>query len=289
MRTALKKQAFVSGVLVGPTILIHPRKGWFDWDLGNIWAYRELLFFLVWKELKVRYKQTVIGAGWVILQPLLTMVLMTLVFSGLAKIPSDGLPYPVFSFTALLPWTLFASSVARGSESIVGNANLVTKVYFPRLILPLSGVISPVVDFAVAFVILIGMMIWYGIVPNPPSLIALPLFVALSLGTAFGISIWLATLNVKYRDVRHTVPFFIQVWMYASPVAYPASLVPYKWRLLYGLNPMAGVIEGFRWALLGNQSPDFRLMLVSGAVVVLLLMGGLAYFKRMESGFADEM
>ena len=271
-----------------PTVFIRPRKSWFHLDLASIWAYRELLYFLVWRDLKVRYRQTAIGASWVLLQPLLTMALLTVVFSNFAGMPSEGFPYPIFALTALLPWTMFSNSLSRGSESVVGNANLVTKVYFPRLILPLSGALSPLVDFALSFLVLIGMMIWYGIVPTI-SLLALPLFVVLAVCTALSVGVWLAALNVRYRDVRYAVPFMVQIWMFASPVAYSVEEVPEKWRLLYSLNPMAGVIEGFRWAVLGKASPDFKLILVSTAVVLALLTGGVVYFRQMESKFADEV
>jgi len=271
-----------------PAVVIKPRKGWFHLDLGVIWSYRELLYFLVWRDLKVRYRQTAIGAGWVLLQPLLTMAILTVVFGNLAKVPSDNIPYPIFCLAALLPWTMFSNSLSRGSDSVVGNANLVTKVYFPRLILPLSGVLSPLVDFAVAFVVLIGMMIWYGVVPHA-SIVTLPLFVLLAVCTALSVGVWLSALNVRYRDVRHTVPFLVQIWMFASPVAYPVNLVPEKWRLLYSLNPMVGVIEGFRWAILGKTSPDFKVVWVSVGVILGLLAGGVIYFKRMESKFADEV
>jgi len=274
--------------LVEPTVLIQPRRHLFDLDLQGIWAYRELLYFLVWRDLKVRYKQTLIGTGWVVIQPLMTMAIFTVIFGNFAKIPSDGLPYPIFSYAALLPWNLFSSSLSRGGESVVSNANLVTKIYFPRLILPLSGVLSPLADFAIALVILIGMMIWFGIAPTV-GILMLPIFVLLAICTALAVGLWLAALNVRYRDVRYTIPFLIQIWMFASPVAYPVSLVPEKWRWLYSLNPMAGVIEGFRWALLGNQSPDVRVMAISTVVVVALLAGGIVYFKQMERTFADEV
>jgi len=274
--------------LAEPTVLIQARKHLFDLDLAGIWTYRELLYFLVWRDLKVRYKQTMLGAGWVIIQPLMTMVIFTVVFGNFAKIPSDGLPYPIFSYTALLPWNLFSSSLNRGGESVVTNANLVTKIYFPRLILPLSGVLSPMADFAIAFVILIGMMIWFGIAPTV-GILMLPIFVLLAICTALAVGLWLAALNVRYRDVRYTIPFLIQIWMYASPVAYPVSLVPENWRWLYSLNPMAGVIEGFRWALLGNRSPDFYVMTISATVVIALLASGIVYFKQMERTFADEV
>ena len=274
--------------LAEPTVLIQARRHLFDLDLAGIWAYRELLYFLVWRDLKVRYKQTLIGTGWVVIQPLMTMAIFTVIFGNFAKIPSDGLPYPIFSYAALLPWNLFSSSLNRGGESVVNNANLVTKIYFPRLILPLSSVLSPMADFAIAFVILIGMMIWFGIAPTV-GILMLPIFVILAICTALAMGLWLAALNVRYRDVRYTIPFLIQIWMFASPVAYPVSMVPEKWRWLYSLNPMAGVIEGFRWALLGNQSPDFSVMAISATVVMGLLAAGMVYFKQMERTFADEM
>jgi lipopolysaccharide transport system permease protein len=266
--------------------MIQPGKKLLQLDLQAVWQYRELLYFLIWRDLKVRYKQTVIGAAWAILQPLTTMVVFTVIFGQLAKIPSDGFPYPIFAFSALLPWTYFSSALARSISSVVGDAHLISKVYFPRLILPLSGVVSGLVDFTIAFVILVGMMIWFGIMPTWGAL-ALPVFLFLALMTALAVGLWLSALNVMYRDVGHTVPFLTQVWMYVSPVVYPVSLVPEKWRLLYSLNPMAGVIEGFRWALLGKESPDFGVMTVSAVVVVALLLGGLVFFKHMERTFAD--
>ena len=269
-----------------PIVVIQPRRHLLALDLKAIWEYRELLYFLVWRDLKVHYRQTVIGAGWVILQPLMTMVIFTIIFSRFAQIPSDGLPYPVFVYSALLPWNLFANSLNRGTGSVVGNAQLVSKIYFPRLILPISGVLSPVVDFAVSFVILIGMMIWFGIVPTW-GVLTLPLLILLAVLTALAVGLWLSALNVRYRDIGHTIPFLIQIWMFASPVAYPISLVPEKWRLLYSLNPMAGVIEGFRWALLGNQSPDFGVIAVSTVAVLLLMLPGIVYFRYTERTFAD--
>ena len=283
-----KTQSSSLNIFPEPTVLIQPRKHLFDLDLAGIWVYRELLYFLVWRDLKVRYKQTLIGAGWVVIQPLMTMAIFTVIFGNFAQIPSDGLPYPIFSYAALLPWNLFSSSLSRGGESVVGNANLVTKIYFPRLILPLSGVLSPMADFAIAFVILIGMMIWFGITPTV-GILMLPIFVLLAICTALAVGLWLAALNVRYRDVRYTIPFLIQIWMFASPVAYPVSMVPEKWRWLYSLNPMAGVIEGFRWALLGNQSPDFYVIAISATMVMALLAAGIVYFKQMERTFADEV
>src|SRR5262249_11062643 len=265
------KASFGINTSAESTVVIQPRRHLFALDLKAIWEYRELLYFLVWRDLKVHYRQTLIGVGWVILQPLITMVIFTIIFSRFAQIPSDGLPYPVFVYSALLPWNLFAASLNRGTSSVVGNAQLVSKIYFPRLILPLSGVLSPLVDFAVGFLILVGMMIWYRTLPNW-GILVLPLFLLLAILTALAVGLWLSALNVRYRDVGHTIPFLIQSWMFASPIAYPVSLVPEKWRMLYSLNPMVGVIEGFRWALLGNQSPDFGVIAVSAAIVFALLL-----------------
>ena len=269
-------------------IRIEPSRGWVSIELSELWTYRELLYFLIWRDVKVRYKQTVIGIGWAILQPLLTMVIFTMIFGNFAKIPSDGLPYPVFAFTALLPWNLFAGALNRCTLSLVGSANLITKVYFPRLIVPVSAIISGIIDFAIAFVFLLGLMLWFHIVPTWGA-IALPIFLLLTLITALAVGLWLSALNVRYRDVGQAIPFLIQIWMFLSPVAYPVSLIPEKWRLLYSLNPMAAVIEGFRWGLLGKEGPDFKVIAVSTAVVVALLLSGFVYFKRMERTFADVM
>lgn len=265
---------------------ILPSKGLFDLDLRVLWQYRELLYFLVWRDVKVRYKQTMIGAAWAILQPLMTMVIFAVIFGNFAKIPSDGLPYPIFAYTALLPWTYFAQALSRSGTSLVGNANLITKVYFPRLMLPLAAAVAPAVDFLFAFLILLVLMGWYGIMPTW-GVVVLPLFLFLALLTALAVGFWLAPLNVKYRDVGHTLPFLSQIWMYASPVVYPASLVPEQWRLVYGLNPMVGVIEGFRWALLRKENPDFTIMAISTAIVLALSLSGIVYFKQMERTFAD--
>ena len=270
------------------TIIIEPRKSLLDLDLKAIWEYRELLYFLGWRDLKVRYRQTIIGVGWVVLQPLLTTFLFTAIFGNLAKIPSDGVPYPVFTYAALLPWNLFASSMARGGTSVVVNSQLVSKIYFPRLILPLSGILSPLVDFAVSFVVFLAMMFWFGILPGP-EVLALPLFLMLLILTALAVGLWLSALNVRYRDVGHTIPFLVQFWMFASPVAYPMSVVPEKWRLFYSLNPMAGVIEGFRWALTGSERPPLVPIILSTLIVCVLLYGGILFFRRMESTFADEI
>jgi lipopolysaccharide transport system permease protein len=267
-------------------VTIQASNGLFHLNLNTVWHYRELLYFLIWRDIKVRYKQTAIGAGWAILQPLTTMVIFTIVFGNFAKIPSDDLPYPIFTYTALLPWNYFAQAIGRSGVSVVGSANLISKVYFPRLIIPLSAAVAPLVDFAIAFVILLGMMAWFGIEPTW-GLLVLPLFLLMALATALAVGLWLSALNVRYRDVGYIIPFLIQIWMYASPVAYPVGLVPEKWRLLYSLNPMAGVIEGFRWAILNKELPNFEVMGASGIIVMILLLGGLIYFRRMERIFAD--
>jgi lipopolysaccharide transport system permease protein len=271
---------------LSPSIVIEPRRGLLNIDLGTLWQYRELLYFLVWRDVKVRYKQTIIGMAWVVLQPVLTMIVFTLVFGRFAKIPSDGMPYPVFIFAALLPWNLFASSLGRGGDSVVQHANLISKVYFPRLVLPIAGVISPVIDFGVGLVVLIALMAAYGIAPGA-GILALPLFVLLAMLTALAVSLWTSALNVRYRDVGHAIPFLIQLWMFASPVAYPVSIVPERWRLLYSLNPMAGVIEGFRWALLGKENFDAQVAAVSAFAVVILLLPAAIYFRKTERTFAD--
>jgi lipopolysaccharide transport system permease protein len=267
-------------------VVIVPSTRWRLADVRDLWAYRELLWFLAWKELKLRYKQTALGAGWALLQPLLTMVVFTVFFGRLGGLPSDGLPYPVFTYAALLPWTLFAHVVSQSSQSIVTHQDLVTKVYFPRLLVVLAPVGVALVDFAVAFSVLAAMMLWYGLVPGP-ALLALPLFVALAVVAAVTVGVWLSACNARYRDVRYVLPFVINLWLFASPVAYPASLVPERWRWVYGLNPMAGVIEGFRWALLGGAGLPLALVAASSGVTVVLLAGGLRYFAHLERTFAD--
>jgi lipopolysaccharide transport system permease protein len=267
-------------------VRIQPSRGWLSLELGELWKYRELLYFLAWRDVKVRYKQSLLGAGWAILQPLLTMVIFTFVFNKFAGVDSEGIPYPVFAYAALLPWQYFASAIGRSGVSLVNSSNLITKVYFPRLIVPLAAAIAPLVDFAVAFVILIAMMLFYGISPTR-AVFTLPVFLLLAFITALAVSLWLSALNVRYRDVGYVIPFMVQAWMYISPVAYPSDLVPAQWRWLYGLNPMAGVIEGFRWALLGNgQVPDF-LIIISSGIVLVILVGGLIYFQHTEETFAD--
>ena len=269
-----------------PTFYIEPPKGWASIGLRELWDYRELLYFLTWRDVKVRYKQTALGAAWAIIQPLFMMLVFSLFFGRLAKIPSDGIPYPIFTFCALLPWQLFAHALTESSNSLVANERLITKVYFPRLVVPIAAVLGGLVDFAVAFGILLVMMLYYGIVPSW-AIVTLPGFILLAVMTALGVGLWLSALNVKYRDVRYTINFMIQFWLFATPVAYPSSLIPEKWRALYGLNPMAGVVEGFRWALLGKQQAPGAMLWVSVAVVILILIGGLYYFRRMEQEFAD--
>lgn len=269
-----------------PLIKIRPTRPWSLIDFRDVWAHRELFIFLVWRDLKVRYKQTVVGVLWVIIQPLMTMVVFSIFFGGLAKIPSDGLPYPIFFYSALLPWTYFAQALTSTTNSMAENQRLITKVYFPRLILPLAAVVTGLVDFAVAFSVLLGMLTWYGITPSLAALL-LPLFLLLAVVTALGVGLWLAALNALYRDVRFVIPFFIQVWMFASPVAYPSSLVPAGWQWLYGLNPMTGVISGFRWALTGYGQPHLVLLLASAAGMILLLIAGLFYFQRVEEAVVD--
>jgi lipopolysaccharide transport system permease protein len=269
-----------------PIVEIRPSKGWVALNLRDLWEYRELLYFLTWRDVKVRYKQTALGAAWAVLQPLFTMIVFSIVFGRLAKVPSDGIPYPVFAYCALLPWNFFAGALDRAGNSLVGSSNLITKIYFPRLVIPMSAVLAGLLDFAIAFVVLIAMMLYYGITPTG-AIFTLPLFLLLALITALAVGLWLSALNVEYRDVRYTIPFLVQVWMYASPVAYSSTLVPPQWRALFGLNPMAGVIDGFRWALLGQSNPPGALLGVSVVITVLLLIGGLLYFRRMEQTFAD--
>lgn len=269
-----------------PATIVRPAPNWAPLQLDEVWHYRELLWFLVWRDIKVRYKQTALGAAWAIIQPLFAMIVFTVFFGRLAKVPSDGLPYPLFSYAALLPWQLFANALTQSSNSLVGGERLITKVYFPRLIIPLASVLSAVVDFAIAFVIVLGMMAWYRVALSW-AIVTLPLFFFLTLATALAAGLWLAALNVEYRDVRYTVNFLVQLWLFASPVAYSSSLVPERWRPLYGLNPMAGAIEGFRWALLGHTASPGAILAVSTAIMALLLIGGLYYYRRMEKTFAD--
>ncbi|MGH2538037.1 MAG: ABC transporter permease [Candidatus Promineifilaceae bacterium] len=265
---------------------IRPSRSWRSLRLGALWRNRELLYFLVWRDLKVRYKQTLLGASWAILQPLATMVVFTIFFGRLAKVPSENLPYALFAYSALVPWTFFANGLTQASNSVVTNAAMIRKIYFPRLTLPIAAVLAGLVDFALAFGLLIGMMFFYRITPTA-NILWLPLFLLLALLTALGASLWLAALNVQFRDVRYVVPFLVQFWLFASPVAYSSTLLSEPWRTIYGVNPMAGVVDGFRWALLGTDTSPAPMIFVSSAVAVLLFVGGLFYFQRMERSFAD--
>jgi lipopolysaccharide transport system permease protein len=261
-------------------------QGWMDLDVRELWDYRELLYFFVWRDVKVRYKQTAIGAAWAILQPFLTMVVFSLFFGKLAHMPSNGLPYPIFYFSALLPWTYFATALQGATNTVVDHQNVITKVYFPRVILPLSAVVAGLVDFAVSFAVLLGMLVYYKINPGWTILLA-PVLLLLAVLTALGVGLWLSALNAMYRDVRYVMPFLVQFWLFASPVAYPSKLVPARWRLLYGLNPMAGVIEGFRWAIVGQGQPPGLMFAVSAVMTIVVLIGGLAFFQRLQSTIAD--
>lgn len=269
-----------------PLVRRQARPGWVAIDFAELWQYRELLVFYTVRDIKVRYKQTLLGAAWAILQPVMTMVVFSIFFGKLAGVPSDGLPYPVFSFCGLLPWQLFAFALTQSSNSLVQNAQVLTKVYLPRLIIPFASVIAGLVDFVIAFVVLVGIMFYYDIIPGW-ALITLPLFIVLALAAALSVGLWLSALNVKYRDVRYTIPFLSQLWLFVTPVAYSSSLVPSKWQTVYAINPMAGVVEGFRWALLGKSAPPGAMLIVSVAATAILLAGGLFYFARMEKTFPD--
>lgn len=269
-----------------PCVIIRPRSRWVPINLRDLWQYRELLYFLTWRDIKVRYKQTVLGAAWAVLQPLLATVVFSVFFGRLARLPSDGLPYPVFAYCGLLPWQFFSRALTEASLSVVEQQRVITKVYFPRLLVPISAVISGLVDFGIAFVLLIGMMFYYGLEPTI-AVALLPLFLLLALVLALGIAFWLSALAVEYRDVRYVLGFLTQIWLFATPVAYSSSLVPGRLRVLYGLNPMAGVVEAFRWGLLGKGQPPGPMLWVSVAAVVVIFVGGLLYFRRMESTFAD--
>ena len=268
-------------------IRVEPHAGWVSLNLGDLWAYRELLYFLVWRDIKVRYKQTALGASWAIIQPFFTMVVFSLFFGRLAKVPSDDLPYPIFSFAGLVPWTFFANGLTQSSNSLVESANLIRKIYFPRLAIPIAAVISGVVDFVLAFLLLLLLMWGYGIVPTA-NILWLPLLLLLALVTALGVGLWISALNVRYRDFRYIITFLVQIWMFATPIAYPSSLMKEQWmRSLYGLNPMAGVVEGFRWALLGTATAPGPIVLVSALAALSILIGGAYYFRKLERDFAD--
>jgi len=281
----MKNQSSGTDSSLVPNVIISPSTYLVPFNFKDIWAYRELLYFLTWREIKVRYKQTLLGFAWAIIQPLFMMIVFTLFFGYLAKVPSEGIPYPLFNYAALLPWTLFAEGISRSSLSMVAQTNLIQKVYFPRLILPLSGILSPIVDFAIAFTILVGMMFYYSYPPTV-KMLWLPAFILLALLSALGVGLWFSAINVKYRDVRYVLPFLIQLWLFASPVVYSSNLLPEKFQVIYGLNPMAGVIEGFRWALLGTEPPS-ALIAVSVVIVLIILVSGTFYFRRSEKIFAD--
>ena len=277
-------------------LILRPSRGLAALNLRDLWTYRELIYFLTWRDLKVRYKQTALGAAWAVLQPVLQMVVFTLLFGGVAKLSSEGVPYPIFNYTALLPWGLFSKALTDAGKSLVTNRSMITKVYFPRLVIPLASVLSGLVDFCIAFVVLIGMMLYYNIAPSSTyhfslriQMLTLPLFILLTLVTALGVSLWLSALNVIYRDVGYVLPFLTQLWFFASPIVYSSSSVPTGWQLLYALNPMVGVVDGFRWALLGSQSAPGPAVLVSAFVAVVILITGMFYFRRMERTFADEI
>ena len=270
----------------GPTIFIEPPTGWSAIGLKEFWRYRELLYFFIWRDIKVRYKQTIFGAAWAILQPFMTMVVFNLFFHRLAGVPSDGVPYPIFSFAALVPWQFFANGLTQSSNSMVGAATMIKKVYFPRLAVPVASTLSGLLDFAIAFFVLLGMMLFYGIIPTA-SILWIPFLLLLAVITSLGVGLWSSAMNVQFRDVRYTVPFVVQLWLFATPVAYPSSLLSDSWQLVYGINPMVGVVEGFRWALLGTDTAPGPMILVSTLAAIALLISGLLYFQHAEKSFAD--
>jgi lipopolysaccharide transport system permease protein len=281
-----KTSISANGLRSNHTLRIQPAKGWTSLKLKEIWEYRELVTIFVWRDLKVRYRQTVIGVLWAIFQPLLTMVIFSVFFGRLAGIPSDDIPYPIFSYAALVPWTFFANSINLASNSLVNNADMIKKIYFPRITMPLASVLAGLVDFILAFIILLGMMLVYGYVPTF-NILWFPLFILLAMITALGVSLWLSAMNVQFRDVRYMIPFIIQAWLFATPVAYPSSLLKEPWLTLYGLNPMVGVVEGFRWALLGTETAPGPMFVVSFIVAFLVFISGIFFFRRMEKTFAD--
>ena len=270
------------------TVYIRPASGWVSLNLRDLWTYRELIYFMIWRDLKVRYKQTLLGAAWAIIQPVMTMLVFNFLFNTVAKLPTDNIPYPIFSFTALLPWGLFTTALNNASRSLTANNNMITKIYFPKLILPLASVLAGLVDFAIAFVLLLGMMIYYHVTPSLTALWAVPVFLLLSIITALGVALWLSAINVKYRDVGYALPFLTQFWMFITPVAYSSTVITSaKWQIVYALNPMAGVVNGFRWALLGAGNPPDLLVAISTVIALLVLFTGLIYFRNMERNFAD--
>ena len=273
-----------------PTVVIEPTRGWASLQLRALWEYRELLYVLVWRDLKVRYKQTALGVAWIVLQPVVSMVIFSVLFGGLLGVPSGEVPYPIFVYAGLLPWQYFAGSLTRSSQSLVGSAHIITKVYFPRLVIPLSGVVSGLADFGIAFLVLLVLMVYYRVAPTA-AVVWLPFFLLLAMVTALGFGLWLSALNVRYRDVNYLVPFLVQIWMYLTPVIYGSTLIPEQFRFLLGLNPMTGVVEGFRWALLGNQLADAQppgaLFAISIAITLLVLVSGVVFFRTTERTFAD--
>ncbi len=270
----------------GPMMRIQPSRGWIGLRLGDLWSYRELLYFLTWREVKVRYKQTVLGASWALLQPLFTMLVFSLFLGRLAKVPSDRMPYPLFCLAGLVPWSFFSNGLSQSANSLVSNSNLITKVYFPRLAIPVSAVLSGAIDFAISFVMLVAIMAFYR-QPLSLRIVYLPLFFLLAFVTALGVGLWLSALNVEYRDVRYVLPFLTQFWMFSTPIAYPSSLLDEPWRSIYGLNPMVGVVEGFRWTMFPTIEASSTMITVSSISAVLILIGGAFYFRRMERTFAD--
>lgn len=269
------------------TIYIKPSTGLAALNLRDLWTYRELVYFMIWRDVKVRYKQTMLGAAWAVIQPVMTMLVFTFLFGRIAKLPSENIPYPIFSYTALLPWGLFVAALNQASRSLTANQNMVTKIYFPRLILPLASILSGLVDFVIAFIILIGLMFYYDVTPSINALWALPLFLLLAIIVALGVALWLAAINVQYRDVNYALPFMTQFWLFITPVAYSSNLISEKWQLLYSLNPMAGVVNGFRWALLGTDTGPGPEMAISVIISIIVLISGLFYFRNMEKTFAD--
>jgi lipopolysaccharide transport system permease protein len=267
-------------------IEIRPNKGLFSFDLGTVWRYRELLYLLIWRELKVRYKQAAIGTGWAVIQPLFAVFIFTIIFGNFAKLPSDGIPYPLFALAALLPWTYFSEALRRSSTGLVDDSELLRKIYFPRLVIPMAMVTAPLIDLFITLLMFAVLFIWYGFLPTW-KLVYLPVFVIMAMGLAFSLSLWLGPINVRFRDIKHTLPFLIQVWMYASPIIYPLSIVPDRWRAYYNLNPLVGIIEGFRWSLLNAPAPDIKAIGISAGFIALLLLSGLIYFKKTERFFAD--
>jgi lipopolysaccharide transport system permease protein len=267
-------------------IVIEAQKGWLSLNLAEVWRYRDLLSLLIWRDFSSRYRQSVLGVGWAIVRPVLSVLVFTVIFGMVAKLPSDGIPYPLFSFAAMMPWLYFSNALANATNSVVLNSGLLTKVYFPRLVLPLASVASGLADLVIQFVLLLGLMFWYGVAPSW-TILVMPLFVFECMIVSLALGLWLTALNVKYRDIGHLVPFLIQIWMYMTPIVYSSSLVPERWRALYSLNPLVGVIDGFRWAVLGQSAPNWQMLAISSAVVLLLVISGLFYFRRVEQTFAD--